>query len=97
MKSLRDHWDVCWGIQGKCICRNSADLILIRPKGFGRHYAPESGIDQWLVSDSSKAGTERCLGLIVFEENQRCVLVGSLEGSSVKTCTAGLKARSDVV
>ena len=70
--------DVCLIMLGECICRNITDSLLIRVKSFERCRALSPALTNGWSRIAHKQALERCLGLIVFKENQRGVLVGSL-------------------
>ena len=53
-------------------------LILIRVSGIDNFYALSPALTNGWSRIAHKQALERCLGLIVFKDNQRGVLVGSL-------------------
>jgi len=53
-------------------------LILNRVNGIGNFHALSPALTNGWSRIAHKQALERCLGLIVFKENQRGVLVGSL-------------------
>ena len=64
---------------GKCICRSSVDSGLNLSEWVRKCHALSPALTNGWSRIAHKQAGEKCLGLIVFKENQRCVLVGSLE------------------
>ena len=63
---------------GEVYLSKSALLILIRVDGIDKCHALSPALTNGWSRIAHKQALERCLGLIVFRENQRGVLVGSL-------------------
>ena len=63
---------------GEVYLSKSALLMLIRVDGLDKCHALSPALTNGWSRIAHKQALERCLGLIVFKENQRGVLVGSL-------------------
>ena len=63
---------------GEVYLSKSALLILIRVDGIDKCHALSPALTNGWSRIAHKQAGEKCLGLIVFKENQRGVLVGSL-------------------
>ena len=81
--------DDCLIMLGECICRNITDSLLIRVKSFERCRALSPALTNGWSRIAHKQVLERYLGLIVFGKIRGVCSSVALEGSSVKTCTAG--------
>ena len=74
---------------GEVYLSKSALLMLIRVDGLDKCHALSPALTNGWSRIAHKQALERCLGLIVFRKIRGVCSSVALEGSSVKTCTAG--------